>query len=265
MSEPKRQKILPSLLGGNYCRPFDSEETNALLHSQGWLAGPELVWATELPDAERPFLGNCYSYSIMPPEQQVWLWRLRVRIELTLDISTNHPGILEVHFLEWDKMFNIFNIDFGFEYLYRVILEAMTKTPIMPYIHARKPNIQGTFYMDLSIPLNILPPTAFPISGWMLSSNGFLFRDAPKLLSNNQVPALGAHILPLSQLRNLRPSRTLYVLRYFMLVVDCDVPIIEAIFVAWPNPYPCDMRLFPQARLPKYYKKNAHQTFDVVY
>jgi len=258
MSSPKRQKSEASFLGGNWKRPFDSAEIDPLFNAQGWLAGPRIVHHKDI-SATGLIINSPYSYSLRADNQDVWLWYLAVTIEVTLDLSTNNHTVIQIHFLEWDRMFDIFNIEFGVEYLHRVILENLSQTPIMSYKMAS--NYRGIFNLELAIPLNIRSPSPFAVSDWLLLSDGTICHGIGRL----PLP-LDVAFIPLNQLGNLRPCLLHYVLRCLMLSLECDTPILEAIYETWPNrSFGSGMRLFPPIKMPKYYKRNLNHTFDVVY
>jgi hypothetical protein len=174
------------------------------------------------------------------------------------DSDKSHPKILRVKPVQWSIFYNIFNMEVGTKYLFETIFQELTTMPWTPW----SVNCGEKLYhrMALHFVFNILDP---PMThGWVIGSNGtMIWRD------ENYVPNwLSSGFLPVSGLRNLRPSLVQFVLRYCSIALGCGAPVLAALFEHWEGKAELhDRRIFPDPKLPREYMPMGDGTISVIY
>jgi hypothetical protein len=250
MSSSKRQKTENFYKDGDWDLPFDPELTTSLLKKQGWLAGPKLLHRYQVP--YRLISDSDFGYGLLDGDERVWMWRAQLQLVVVTNCNRDNIVIQEVKNMSGSFLFKIFNIKFDPEYLFRVIQKEL-KT--MSWFGSRRENNKMVHSLTFQIPFNILPVSCPDWQTWFVEKDGCIIRALRTYpWSGIEFPP---SILPILHFQNLRPCLIHYVLRYLMLIYDCDSPILEAIFEHWRGKDPThDSRLFPAINRNATYKRN---------
>jgi hypothetical protein len=230
--------------------------------TQGWRLGPLFVRESEVSVLTNEEFTNTVTTNntiqILESPEPLLRWRCLLHTVVTFSGQEEELKLSEIVVKHYPSVFRVFNIEMPIEFLFRVGERQIRNS------HWGRANgaisVTSPFRLVLFLQLKATPKP--DTLSWAISEDGIVFRGRyaqgswmtecdgimavwSKKKKRDLAQSTG-YAVHLKCLSNLRSSHVIYCLRYLMLVLECDTPVLEAVFANWycRDSY-VDHRIFP--------------------